>query len=177
MQIHSAARKQHRQNKFNLVFDLAIFVAFLVIMAPHWSGTTVHEWLSIAFAAAIVTHLLLNWQWIVGITKRFFHRVNWFARANYVLNVLLFIAMTVAIFTGLMISESVLRTFGIATARGGAWRQIHELSANLSLVIISVHLAFNWQWIMAAIRRYVVAPFRGQVSADNSGPHPTLPEA
>ena len=119
MKIQPAVRKQHRLDRFNLLLDSATFVAFLVIMAPHWSGVAVHEWLSIAFAAAIVTHLLLNWQWIAGLTKRLLHHINWFARTNYVLDALLFISMTVAIFTGFMISESVLRIVGIATAR---WR-------------------------------------------------------
>jgi len=177
MHVRPVQNKQHTRNRLTLLFDVAIFIAFLVIMAPHWSGTPIHEWLSIAFAAAIVTHLLLNWQWIIGITKRFFQRVNWFARTNYILNVLLFIVMTVAIFTGLMISESVMSMFGIQTNRGGAFRQIHELSANASLVIIGIHLAFNWQWIAAALRRYVIGPLRGQRSAASKAPQPALPEA
>ena len=176
MKIQPAVRKQHRLDRFNLLLDSATFVAFLVIMAPHWSGVAVHEWLSIAFAAAIVTHLLLNWQWIAALTKRLLHRINWFARANYVLDALLFISMTVAIFTGFLISESVMRIVGIATVRGGAWHQLHELSANLSLVLVGLHLALNWQWIVTALRRYIVTPFRGR-SADNAAPQPTLPEA
>jgi len=36
------------------------FLAFLVAMAPRFSGMAIHEWLGIAFGAAITTHLLLH---------------------------------------------------------------------------------------------------------------------
>src|SRR5215213_8607455 len=78
------------RNKLNLFVDIAIFLAFLVAMAPRFSGIAVHEWLGIAFGAAIVTHLLLHWQWLVEVTKRFFSKAQWSARINYILNLLLF---------------------------------------------------------------------------------------
>ena len=80
---------QPNRNKVNLIVDSAIFTAFLVAMAPHFSGMAVHEWLGISFGAAIVTHLLLHWQWIVEVTKRFFGKVTAQSRINYVLNALL----------------------------------------------------------------------------------------
>src|SRR5689334_9407701 len=126
------APKQSSRNRITLLLDLAIFIAFLVIMAPRSSGIAVHEWLSIAFGATLIVHLLLNWQWIVSVTRRFLGKVQWFARANYLLDLLLFVDMTVIIFSGLMISEHALPLLGLQTARGGIWRGVHELSANLS---------------------------------------------
>jgi hypothetical protein len=143
------------RNTLNLFVDIAIFLAFLVAMAPHFSGIAVHEWLSIAFGAAIVTHLLLHWQWIVEVTRRFFGKAQWSARVNYVLNALLFIDVTMVIFTGLLISEAALPVFGIAVARGGAWRMLHTLSANLFVVLIGLHVALHWQWIVNTVKRLV----------------------
>ena len=51
-------------NKTNLWIDLGIFAAFLLIMDPGLTGITLHEWLSVAFAAAAVAHLLLHWDWL-----------------------------------------------------------------------------------------------------------------
>ena len=150
------ATTQRNRNTLNLLVDIAIFLAFLVAMAPHFSGIAVHEWLSIAFGAAIITHLLLHWQWLVEVTRRFFGKAQWSARINYVLNTLLFIDVTVVIFTGLMISESALPLFGIRLAPGGAWRMLHTLSANLFLPLIGLHVALHWQWIMNTVRRLVV---------------------
>ena len=79
-------RKPSNRNKTNLIIDLAIFSVFLVAMAPRFSGLAIHEWLGVGFGAAIITHLLLHWQWIIEVTKRFFGKVQWSARINYVLN-------------------------------------------------------------------------------------------
>src|SRR5262245_20173281 len=75
---------QPNRNNVNLIVDSAIFIAFLVAMAPRFSGMVIHEWLGIAFGAAIVTHLLLHWQWLVEVTNRFFGKAQWSARINYI---------------------------------------------------------------------------------------------
>lgn len=153
-----AKRKQPNRNKTNLLIDSAIFLAFLIAMAPRFSGIAVHEWLSIAFAAAIVTHLLLHWNWLVGIAKNFFTRARWSSRLSYGLNLLLFISMTVVIFTGIMISEAALPQLGLHVASGGAWRRLHDISANLTVIIVGLHLAVHWQWIVSMVRRFVIGP-------------------
>ena len=145
------------RNTLNLVIDSVIFAAFLVAMAPRFSGIAIHEWLSIAFGAAIITHLLLHWQWIVQITRRLFGKVQGSARLNYLLNALLFIDMTIVIFTGLLISEAALPQLGITLARGFAWRRLHGLSADLAVFLSGLHIALHWQWIVGMIRRFVTA--------------------
>lgn len=148
----------NKRNLIHLILDSAIFVAVLVAMAPHWSGIAVHEWLSIAFGAAIVTHLLLHWRWLVAVTRSLFGRVQWSARINYVLNLLLFIDITIVIFTGLMISESALPLFGIDLHGGFAWRGLHDLTANISMLLVGLHIALHWQWIVKTVRRLLFAP-------------------
>lgn len=151
-------RTKPNRNKINLGIDIAIFLAFLIAMSPHFSGIAVHEWLSTAFGAAIVAHLLLHWEWIVGITKSFFKKARRSARSNYVLNVLLFVDITIVIFTGLMISEDALPLFGIQTVRGGIWHGLHSVSADLSLFLIGLHIALHGEWIVKMVKRFVIAP-------------------
>ena len=97
--------KKLNRTKVDLLVDAVIFVAFLIAGAPKFSGMAVHEWLSIALGAGFLTHLLLHWQWIVGITKKFFGRVSASARINYLLNLALFVDVVTLIFTGLAISK------------------------------------------------------------------------
>jgi hypothetical protein len=149
---------QPNRNKVNLIVDSAIFLAFLVAMAPRFSGMAVHEWLGIAFGVAIVTHLLLHWQWLVEVTKRFFGKAQWSARVNYILNALLFVDVTIIIFTGLMISRSALPLLGIELGQGGSWRMLHTLTANLFLALVGLHIALHWQWIASTVKRLALAP-------------------
>lgn len=162
--------KKLNPNKVNLTVDITIFVAFLVAMAPRFSGLAVHEWLSIAFGAAIFVHLLLHWQWLVEITKRFFRSTTWTARINYVLNSLLFIVMTVVMLSGILISEIVLPSLGIEIGDNFAWRRIHGVSADWSVFLIGAHVALHWQWIWNALKRYGVAPFLPKRAAPSLTP-------
>lgn len=100
-------------NKVNLWFDIAIFIAALLAPVMTFTGLAIHEWLGIGLGLAIVTHLLLHWQWIAQTTKRFFGRTNWTARLNYLVNSLFFIDLTIIVVTGLLMSEVALRQLGI----------------------------------------------------------------
>ena len=57
--------------KINYLYDLLILIVFLVLFDPHVTGVAIHEWLGIAFGAALITHLLLHWKWLVGSARRF----------------------------------------------------------------------------------------------------------
>lgn len=138
----------------NYLIDIIIFLAFLVAMDPHSTGIALHEWLSIAFAAAIITHLLLHWSWLVGITRRLFGRITGEARMNYILNWLFFVDMTIIMFTGILISEAVLPTLGLSAAHSFAWRSLHDLSANLALPILGLHVALHWRWIVNTTKNF-----------------------
>jgi hypothetical protein len=147
--------------KTNLILDISIFTAFLAVSNPFLTGIAVHEWLSLAFGAAILTHLLFHWKWLVGVTtgffKKFFHR----SRLNYIVDLLFFVVMTGCLFSGLMISKNILSTLGIQlgmVSRG--WKSIHSLTADASLALLGIHFALHWKWVLGSIGRYVVAPVR-----------------
>jgi Domain of unknown function (DUF4405) len=146
------------RTKINLMVDITIFLAFLIVMEPHATGFAIHEWLGIAFGAAIVTHLLLHWQWIVETTKRIFSKISASQRINYALNILLFIDITIVSFTGIMISKSALPALGISLTQSFLWRSLHTLSADASLFLIGLHVALHWKWIVSTISRYVIQP-------------------
>src|SRR5262245_22136139 len=167
-------KQQLNQTKINLAVDSGIFIGFLVAEAPHFTGMAVHEWLGIAFGAAIITHLLLHWQWIVTITRRFLSDIPRQARLNYLLNMLLFIDITLILYSGLMISRVALPFLGLSLRAGGTWRGIHTLTANLSLVLVGLHVALHWQWIVQAIKRYIVQPLSSGQPVVRPGQAPKL---
>lgn len=127
-------------------------------MDPHATGIAIHEWLSIALGVAVMVHLLLHWTWIVSITRRIFSVVSRQAKTNYILNVFLFINMTVILFTGLMISELALPALGIQLEPGIFYRRLHSLAADFSLILLGLHIALHWRWIVATLKRYLVIP-------------------
>ena len=140
-------------NRTKLLLDIGTFLAFLITMDPRFSGLAIHEWLSLALAGTIIVHLLLNWEWIVNVTKCLFVKATNGARINYVLNWLLFIDGILIMLSGIMISESAMPALGIALTKNFAWRQLHDMSANIALLIMGLHLAMHWNWIVATFKR------------------------
>jgi hypothetical protein len=146
----------------NLIVDTTIFVGFLLATAPRVTGQTIHEWLGLAFGVGIITHLLLHWKWIVNVVRRFFSKLPGQVRINSILNSLLFIAMTLIIFSGIMISKVVLSTFGLSGSHDAIWRWLHTSATNVTLIIVGLHVALHWKWIVSTIKRYAWQPIFGR---------------
>lgn len=146
------------QTKSKLWVDILIFFAFLIAMDPHSSGLPIHEWLTLSMLAAMIVHLLLNWDWIIQITSRFLGKLGGLNRINYILNWLLFIDGTLIMISGIMISEVALPFMGIQLPQGFGWRILHDMSANLFLIMLGVHTALHWNWIVNTFNRYLVQP-------------------
>jgi cytochrome b len=152
-----AQRNRLSATKVNLIVDGSIFAAFLVATAPHFTGMPIHEWLGIAFGADIITHLLLHWSWLVATTRRIFTTAPRQARINYVLNTLLFIDITLLVFTGLMISKIALPQLDMTLSPGILWRSLHTATADAA-VIVGLHVALHWGWITKSVSRYLLTP-------------------
>ena len=156
-----------KQNRMKLLLDISTFVAFLIAMDPRTSGVAIHEWLTIALGATVVVHLLLNWNWIVEVTKRLFAKGKGWngARTNYILNWLLFIDGILIMLSGIMISETVVPAFGLSLPLNFAWRSLHDLSANISLILMGLHITLHWSWIVSTFKRMVLRREVNPVSA------------
>lgn len=153
------------QTKTKLWLDLIIFIAFLIAMEPGSSGLAIHEWLTLSMLAVLVVHLLLSWDWITEITRRFLGNLGMQNRINYLLNWLLFIDGTLLIVSGVMISQIALPAMGIELPTRFAWRRLHDLSANFGLVLLGIHTALHWGWIAKTFDRYLFQPVAGLLSS------------
>ena len=149
------------KTKTNLILDIAIFTVFLVAANPHLTGNTIHEWLSLSFAAAIITHLLFHWDWLAKVTTEFFKKFFHQSRLNYVVDAIFFIAMTTTMLSGLMISKDIMSTLGIQLNVGNGWKNIHHVASDASMLLLGLHFALHWKWIVNSIKRYIVEPVRG----------------
>jgi len=141
-----------RQRLVDAALDVCLLVSFLVATAPRLSGIPVHEWLSVALAVVVIWHLLRHWQWIVQVGKSFFQTVTVTAKLNYLLNVLFFVTFVLLMYSGIAISDAVMPSLGTRYFDNRAWRMYHHLFSNITLIIMAVHVAVNWQWIINLFR-------------------------
>jgi uncharacterized membrane protein YuzA (DUF378 family) len=145
-------------NLKKFALDVIIFIAFLTMTDPHVTGVSLHEWVSIALAGAFVVHLLLNWDWLIATTRRFFGKLTPLTRLNYFINGILGISMIVVIFSGLLISRVAAPAIGIYPQFGFYWRSIHDISTTITVIALGVHLALHWTWIVGMVKSYILRP-------------------
>ncbi len=142
----------------NVVVNSILLLVFLIIYEEHATGISIHEWGALALVSIIVVHILLHWQWIVACGKRFFQNIKGCIRLNYIINIMLFVAFTAVIFSGLMISEVVMPAIGLRLPQSGFWRWLHGFAADVSLGLVVFHVGLHWKWVINAVKRTVVAP-------------------
>ena len=148
-------KKKMSLNESNFWVNLILFAAFFIVSAPQSTGILLHEWLSFVFAIPIIWHLVLHWKWIVKVTQRFFKHTPGETRFNHIWDIVLFIMMAVVFFTGVLVSEIALPVMGIPLEIDPFWVNLHNSTANLLLVMIAIHLAVHWDWIVNAFKRYL----------------------
>jgi hypothetical protein len=95
------------------------------------------------------------------VTKRFVRQLFHASRLNYVIDAALFVAFTVMMFSGLMISRAILPALGLQTPNEFIWRFVHARSADLSLALLTVHFGLHWKWLVDVTKRWIVAPLAG----------------
>jgi len=145
-----------KRTRLLLILDTILFVALAILLEPRTS-LTVHEWLGFAIIPLIVVHLLFAWQWIATTLKRLGAKGAWRLRINTMLNLALFITFVVSAFSGVMTSFVVLPQMGVMPATFGRWTLLHNEWTVYCEVLAGLHVALNWNWIVGAMRRHVLA--------------------
>jgi hypothetical protein len=163
--------------KTNLTIDLVIAGAFLFVANPPIAGLRIHEWVGLAFGAAIVAHLVLHWEWMTTASTRLFTKGGRDLRLNSVVDACLFLGLVASVLSGLLTSRHVLPWFGVSAEPAPGWRGIHSLAANVSVVAMGLHLGLHWNWIALNVRRLVGRPAASAVSVVSRGAKSPATEA
>lgn len=142
-----------RRARFLLWLDVSLLLIFAFLEEPVTTGLFGHEWFSIGFAGLLALHLLVNWRWIAAALGRYRIAARR-ARVNTWLNGALYVTMVFTIFSGIVVSRFVLPTLGVAPSTLKAWVDLHTIVASVTLVIIGLHLALNWDWIKSVVRQW-----------------------
>ena len=132
--------------------DITLLVGYAFVNIPQSTGVPFHEWASILFIAPILVHLLLSWKWVVSVTRGMFGALQGKVRFNHTLDLIIFILMSLVMMTGLVISESALPALGLQPVIDPFWSKMHDVTANLTILVVGVHLAMHWDWIRGAVK-------------------------
>jgi len=153
-----------KQNRADLLFDMAIGAGSILVMVPLTTGIAFHEWLSLAFMAAISLHSALHWDWIHDTMEGFLKRSTAESRLNIIIDSILFSALVVSMLSGLFISKAVLPALGIKPGFSLVWRRAHAAAASVSLAALGVHFGMHTAWLIDVLRP--AAMFQNQIEGE-----------
>ena len=158
MSLEMEPLKDASRSRLKLGLDSFLFLSFLLVSAPQATGVAVHEWISFAFIPVLLAHLLLSWEWIVGVSASFFRRLRAEPRFNYLLDALLFLVMTLALGSGVAVSEAALPALGVSGDVDSFWLSVHKLTATVLFPLLGIHIAMHGRWIVQSVRNVLSRP-------------------
>jgi hypothetical protein len=141
------------RTRIDIGLDVALFLGFGIAYSFFFTGLPVHEWFGLAFGVALLTHLTLHWDWVLQATKRLFSKTGR-RRFVWAINLLLLVDMTLCVASGIAISAAAIPALGIQTAQAsGYWTELHTRTASAAIVLIALHIGFDFRWIVSVVRR------------------------
>lgn len=72
------------------------------------------------------------------------------------LNVALFIDLIVTVVTGVLISRTLGLDLGLSHDLTSPIESLHRIASDLSLIIVGLHVAVHWKWILTHSQRYLL---------------------
>ena len=117
------------------------------------TGLDLHVWLGFALCPLVLVHVVLQWQWFITQFQRIRTTRAYRVRINALLNLVLLFLMSAVLLSGILGSRQVTSLLGETFGRVRVWSEIHGWLNFLLVVLVGLHLALNWDWMVAALRR------------------------
>ena len=136
-----------------LWLDLALFGALFLAYNPAWTRIAVHEWLCVIAVVPLLFHVIINWDQTLAILRRFAELVKTTPKVNLVVDGALFVAAVTVMLSGLLVSQYVLPALGLRVTPTALWVTTHRWSADATMLLLLVHFALHWRWIVRAAGR------------------------
>ena len=151
--VAGSRRRILARTRLDFWLDALLLVAFTLAYSLGFTGIALHEWIGIGLGVALLVHLTLHWDWVIRTTRKLLSRGGR-ERFIWLVNLLLLACMTLCIASGILISEVALPQLGITLPASSFWRQMHDNTATLTLILVPIHAALRWRWIVGVARRF-----------------------
>ncbi len=143
--------------RIKIILDVIMIILMLLLMNLQITGLNIHEILGIIIFALFILHKVLNKKWIMAMSKNIFNKnVKMKTKVMYWLDVILLIVLTINVLTGILISKCILTNITVNNVE--LTTHIHNIVSIISIVLISIHLAFHLENIIAKIKKYFGKP-------------------
>jgi len=154
------------KQKLNWIIDAVLFAAFIICFLSDLTGLMAHQILGIVIAVLCALHFILHWTWVKSVTVRFFRRTSRQARNFYIADIGLTLGLATMLITGLFITT----WFELAPLHYVTCKDIHVISAFITLLLLIVKVGMHWRWIVNIAHRRIFT--RKSIGAKELRPQP-----
>jgi len=137
------------KQKTNWWIDLVLFTAFIATYFLDLTGVELHQWLGVFSGVLALYHLLIHWNWVVAVSKRFLRSTSIRTRYFFTIDAALLIGFVLIVVSGLVISTWLDLTLGDYST----WLRVHIAVSISTLSLLVVKLGLHWRWIARLARK------------------------
>ena len=124
--------------KEKIIIDIIMTILMILLMKVGNTGLKLHEIIGIIILILFITHKILNIKFIKVIIKNFFNnKIKKRTKVLFILDIILFIFISLNIVTGILISKYLFKNISILDPN------IHKVFAWISLILISIHIGLH----------------------------------
>ena len=142
----------NNRGAFLVCLDTAMLLLVCVLEPIKLTGLESHQWLGFALCPLVLLHVVMQWQWFVTQFQGMGGRGGYRVRLSALLNLTLFVLMAAVLFSGVFASRQSTALIGESVGRVRLWHEVHGWLNFVLVVFVGLHLALNWDWILAALR-------------------------
>ena len=135
-----------------LIADAVVLVIYALAANPAISGVSIHEWLGLGALLVVIVHTAMHFDHIIETFRAPTNRRG-IRLAKAVLDVALVLVFALCAVSGVMVSGTLLQTFGFYAEGYYFWDPLHAASAKILLAMLLVHVVANWKLIAAGLRK------------------------
>jgi cytochrome b561 len=133
--------------------DTAMLLLVCVLETIKLTGLEWHQWLGFALCPLVLLHVVMRWQWCVSQFRNMSKCGGYRVRLSALLNLMLFALMAAVLFSGVFASRQSTALIAESLGRVRVWHEVHGWLNFVLVVFVGLHLALNWDWVLAALRR------------------------
>lgn len=137
-----------------LALDVLMAATFVLLLNKRvLGGLAFHEIAGTAISVGFITHLLLNWDWVVKVNANLFSgKLPAKTRIGYGLNFALLLMMAFIIVSGILVSKILFPDIHFGDKR---WLTVAHIGFSfLILMLVGIHVGLHWKWIATQADRF-----------------------
>ena len=128
------------RSTIKIIIDIIMTVLYFILMAYHFTGRTIHEYLGYLIFIFFVLHHILNIHWYKNIFKG---KYSFNRSLNTFINTMLFICMFGLVISGILFNRDLVEFLNLTNIKVFN-KKMHIVCSYWGFILMSVHLGMHW---------------------------------